>query len=248
MYTDKILTLIIYFSTGFFIPVLSRFLMKFYPCSLHSYLGDILKHNFNKNKIKTKYQKNKFKLLKKQYFYNKIIWGFGYLILLTSVEYFLKPWIIKDLHLNLIFIFLFLLGFASNIDNRCRLIPDIITFPLLMVAFLFSATLEKSGIISPINISTLESIYSSIGAYLLCAFLAFLFYFKNPYSFGGGDIKIIAGIAAFTGFKSLGVIFVYSFVIGIITYIFKKERYVPLAPLLFKSFIIWIFISISNWM
>ena len=87
MFINRILTFVIYFSTGFFIPVLSRFLMKFYPCSIHSYFGDILKFYFNKKRHKVKYNNYKLNLLKKQYFYNRLLWGFGYLLLFSTLEY-----------------------------------------------------------------------------------------------------------------------------------------------------------------
>ena len=66
MFTNRILTFAIYFSTGFFMPVLSRFLMKFYPCSMHSYFGDMLKFYFKKNKRNVKLYNLKYNSLKKQ--------------------------------------------------------------------------------------------------------------------------------------------------------------------------------------
>ncbi|MCR5506448.1 MAG: hypothetical protein K6F04_01215, partial [bacterium] len=83
MFTNRILTIAIYFSTGFFIPVLSRFLMKFYPCSMHSYFGDMLKFYFKKKRYKVKVDNKKYNYLKKQYFYNKILWGSFYLIMFS---------------------------------------------------------------------------------------------------------------------------------------------------------------------
>ena len=61
---DKILPLAIFFSTGFFIPVLSRFLIKFYPCSMHSYFGDMLKFCINKKQIKLKHTHKQYNYLK----------------------------------------------------------------------------------------------------------------------------------------------------------------------------------------
>ena len=244
MFTNRILISLIYFSTGFFIPVLSRFLMKFYPCSMHSYFGDILKFYFNKKRRKQKLNKYKLNILKKQYLYNKLIWGCLYLIIFSLLEYLIYNYINKEYPLTLLFILLFLLGFASNIDSRCKLIPDIITFPFLMTSFLIASYTQNNNILSPINISSLSSIYSAIGAYFLCFTLALIFYFKNPYSFGGGDVKLISGISAFVGFGNLNWIFLISFAIALILFLFKKERYVALAPLVFIATIIWLFIKI----
>lgn len=244
MFINRILISLIYFSTGFFIPVLSRFLMKFYPCSMHSYFGDMLKFYFNKKQQKAKLYNKTYNILKKQYLFNKILWGTLYLFLLSSLEYLILNYIDSNYPLTLLFIFLFLLGFSANIDNRCRLIPDIITFPMLMVSFLIAAYTQNNNIFTSINISTLDSIYSAIGAYILCFSLALIFYFKNPYSFGGGDVKLISAISAFIGFSNLSWILVFSFFIALLMLILKKERYVALAPLTFASFILWLFLKI----
>ncbi len=244
MFTNRILTLAIYFSTGFFIPVLSRFLMKFYPCSMHSYFGDILKFYFNKNKYKVKNNNIKYNLLKKQYFYNRLLWGFGYLILFSILEYLAPLYINKSYPLYLLFIALFLLGFSANIDSKCRLIPDIITFPLLMVSILISVYNTKNEIFSPIFISSFDSIFSAIAGYILCFALALMFYFKNPYSFGGGDVKLISAISALIGIVNLSWILIFSFIFSVIFLVTKKEKYLALAPLVFYSFIIWLFLKI----
>ena len=244
MFINRILIFIIYFSTGFFIPVLSRFLMKFYPCSMHSYFGDILKFYFKKNKYKVNIDSIKHNLLKKQYFYNKLLWGFGYLILFSLLEYITPIYINKSFPLTILFIILFLLGFSANIDSRCRLIPDIITFPLLMSCIFISVYNTKYEIFSPLFISSFDSIFSAIASYILCFTLALMFYFKNPYSFGGGDVKLICAISAFTGIVNLSWIFVFSFIFAIIFFVAKKEKYLALAPLTFTSFILWLFLKI----
>ena len=248
MFMNRILPLALYFAiyflSGFLIPVLSRFLMKFYPCSMHSYFGDILKFYFNKNKIKLKHNKQTHKILKKQYFYHKLLWGTLYLILFGILDYLILNYINESFPLTLFYIFIFLLGFSANIDFRCRLIPDIITFPLLMVAFLISVYCQEQRIFTPLNISTLNSIYSAIGAYCLCFILALMFYFKNPYSFGGGDVKLLTAISAGIGMENLSWILIFSFMFALLFFITKKEKYVALAPLVFMSFIVWIFMKI----
>lgn len=244
MFTNRILTFAIYFSTGFFIPVLSRFLMKFYPCSMHSYFGDILKFYFNKNRRKVKNKNTKLNLLKKHYFYNRILWGIGYLILFTLLEYLTPIYINKSYPLTLLFIILFLLGFSANIDSRCKLIPDIITFPLLMFSILTSVYNTKYEIYSSLFISSFDSIFSAIASYTLCFILALMFYFKSPYSFGGGDVKLICAISAFIGLVNLPWILAFSFIFALVFLLIKKERYFALAPLIFYSFILWLFLKI----
>ena len=244
MFTSRILTLSLYFATGFFIPVLSRYLMKFYPCSMHSFIGDIVNVNLHrkkaKDKVKHKLHLLRFNYLKKQYLYNRLLWGTLYLILFIFLEKTIQLYINKSYPLILLYIFLFFIGFSASIDSKCRLIPDIITFPLLMIAILINIYCQESSIFSPLNISSLNSIYSALGSYILCFTLALMFYFKNPYSFGGGDVKLITAISAFIGFENLGIILILSFITALSFLIVKKERYVALAPLTFASFILWL--------
>ena len=247
MLTIQILKIFIYFATGFFIPTLSRFLMKFYPCSLHSYIGDILKYNFKnkrKNNINNQLHNNKYNLLKKQYFYNRVFWGILFMCLSFTLIYSLKNYINKSYPLILFTIFMFLLTFSSNIDNKCRLIPDIITLPMLLIGILISIYCKNNDIYSTLIISPINSIISSLSAYILCSSLALMFYFKMPYAFGGGDVKLLTALASFTGFENLGKILIISFLIMLIYCGIKKERFAPLAPFVFASFIIWIFSEI----
>ncbi len=236
-FLTKILTPTICFATGFFIPTLSRFLMKFYPCSLHSYIGDILNFYLNKNKIKSKLDNNKLKHLKKQLFLNNIIWGllyFSFYITLTKSSTFQNY---STNTLILLFTYLFLLGFSANIDNRFKIIPDIITYPLFMLTFLLSIEL-KNAPINIFNIDPIYSILSSIFTYFLCTITALIFYFKNPYSFGGGDVKLLSAIAGFMGMKNIPILLFISFIISTLLVLIKKNKYIKLAPVLFLSFLI----------
>ena len=244
MFMTKILYIVIYFATGFFIPVLSRFLMKFYPCSLHSYVGDILKYLFNVKLNKLKHNNNKHNILKKQYFYNKLLWGILHVCLFATLTFLIKNNISKDYPLHLMFIFLFLLGFSSNIDARYRIIPDIITLPMLIISLLTTIYTQEHNIISPINISINNSIYSMLYVYILCFTFALMFYFKYPYSFGGGDIKLLTAVAGFTGVENLSIILIFTFIFAMIFYTLKKEKYLALAPLVFPSFLVWLFVKI----
>ena len=115
---------------------------------------------------------------------------------------------------------------------------------MLMTSFLIASYTQNNNIFTTLNISTLDSIYSAIGAYVLCFTLALIFYFKNPYSFGGGDVKLISAISAFIGIINLSWILCFSFIFSIVFLLIKKEKYLALAPLVFASFILWLFLKI----
>ena len=235
----------IYFSTGFFIPVLSRFLMKAYPCSMHSYVGDMLKHYINRKIVKNKHHINRFNILKNRYLFNCVIWGFVSICLCFTLRFLINGYISESYPLGLLFSFIFLLAFSANTDARFSLIPDIITFPMLMIGILIPVYTEKIGLNTALSISSLNSIYSAIGAYILCFSIALIFYFKKPFAFGGGDVKLLSAIAAFSGFEELGKILAISFAIMFVFCRAKKLKSAPLAPFVFAAFLIWIFWKIG---
>ena len=244
MFITKILYFVVYFATGFFIPILSRFLAKFYPCSLHSYIGDILKYNFNNFGKKVNNKHPIYNVLKKQYFYSKLLYGTLYLILFTALTFLAQTHINSTYPLYLLFIFLFLLGFSANIDAKCKLIPDIITYPMIMISILIAIFNQENRINSPLTISSFNSIYSMLYTYILCSTFALMFYFKYPYSFGGGDVKLLTAISGFCGAENLPIILLLSFVFSLVFFATKKQKYFALAPIIFPSFIIWLFMKI----
>ena len=241
MFIEKILYSTIYFSIGFFIPTLTRFLSKFYPCSTHSFLGDIIKYYFNKKTVKTIHYINKYNSLKLQLFKNKLLWGFLYFIIFNLLDLFTMIYINQSNTLIYLFIYLFLLGFAANIDYKTGLIPDIITFPMLILGSFILIYTEINNIYLPIITTNLNGIISSLYIYILTTTLALIYYFKNPYSFGGGDVKLLSAIAILIGLKDTSIILIISSIITTILFLIKRIKSIKLAPIIFIAFLIWMF-------
>jgi prepilin signal peptidase PulO-like enzyme (type II secretory pathway) len=117
---------------------------------------------------------------------------------------------------------------------------------MLMAGILIALKTQKLGLPTILNISPLISIYSAIGIYILCSCIALIFYFKNPFSFGGGDVKLLSAISAFSGFEELAKIIVFSALIFTAYCRVKKLKYAPLAPFIAMSFAAWIFYRIAG--
>ena len=234
------------FLAGFAIPQMSRFLMKFYPCSMHSYVGDLIRFSCQNRRKKhnVKIDNVVRNWLKKQLFFNKL--GCGFLLAATYVflKYYINNFVGAGYPVGLLMGLIFLLGFAANIDKRCHLIPDIITFPMFMVAFLISAYVAEMNLYFNLSISPLDSIISAIVVYMLCFTIALIYYFKQPFAFGGGDVKMLSALAAFTGLTGMGHILLLSFIFMYIYCKIKGVKFAPLAPFIFAAFLVWLALKI----
>jgi len=142
-------------------------------------------------------------------------------------------------------LFTLLLVIASGIDARLRIIPDKISFSLMAAGVLFSpfnsflamsVPLLSPGMIAN-AVFSLSSILLSAGILYLIAVLGEKIFKKE--AMGGGDIKLIAGIGAFTGIINvLWVIMLASLLGGAVGSILllcgKKKRFetIPFGPYL----------------
>ena len=220
---EVILKLLSYFAIGFLVPVLGRRMIAAYPCCWHSYFGDALKFYFKRKSIKFSHESSRHSFLKKRYNISKILWGFLYMAIFGYYRFFICEEDVSAFD----FLFLYFFGMAVYIDMKKQIIPDILTFGMLLFAALsWDAEL---------------AIISALAAYILTSVLALLFYFRHPYGFGGGDIALLAAIAAFIGLEALGFAIVFGAVFMLAWCIWKKQRAAPLAPFIFLGTLAWIF-------
>jgi leader peptidase (prepilin peptidase)/N-methyltransferase len=154
---------------------------------------------------------------------------------------------------------------ATFVDIPHRIIPDQISVGGIVVGFLFSVI--KSFSLKPVAWSLrpetlirqpiLDSFLGIIigGSIIwLTGFLFDLIYFKllkNPpiqgetESMGGGDVKLLAMIGAFLGYKSVLITFFiapfFGATVGIINMLIKKDHLIPYGPFLSLAAVISIF-------
>ena len=168
---------------------------------------------------------------------------------------------------DLIFYSVFVCGLiiATFVDIPHRIIPDQISVGGIVVGFLFSVI--KSFSLKPVAWSLrpetlirqpiLDSFLGIIigGSIIwLTGFLFDLIYFKllkNPpiqgetESMGGGDVKLLAMIGAFLGYKSVLITFFiapfFGATVGIINMLIKKDHLIPYGPFLSLAAVISIF-------
>jgi leader peptidase (prepilin peptidase)/N-methyltransferase len=119
------------------------------------------------------------------------------------------------------------------IDLKHRIIPDVLTFPGIILGFLFSFLVD-----SPTVLNSFLGILAGGVMFYLAAVLGELLFKKE--SMGGGDIKLAMMLGAFLGWKNiLLVLFLSAFlgsVIGGVALFFSKDvketRAIPFGPFL----------------
>lgn len=123
------------------------------------------------------------------------------------------------------------------LDLHHRMIPDIITYSMIIVAIIFSF-FNELGLWNAL-------IGFAFGAGIFI-FIALIFHvITKRDGLGGGDIKLIALIGLSLGFKLTFLTILLSSVIGVLLYAFSKFRHTIVIP--FGSFIvIAMFVSIMN--
>jgi len=123
------------------------------------------------------------------------------------------------------------------IDLYNRLILDIMSLPLLVIGVIFS-------LLPGTDIGWREALLSSIGILVILLLVAWLFEkIRHKEGIGGGDLKLLAAIAAFTGVFGLTFILLFSSVIAVIVVLLipkVRRTGIPYGPFLAATTLIWI--------
>lgn len=140
------------------------------------------------------------------------------------------------------FIFTAVLIVITFIDLDHQIIPDVLTLPGIPVFFLLAVFVVK-------EISWVEAVVGLIigGGVLLAIAFAYELITKRE-GMGGGDIKLLAMIGGFLGWKSLIFILLFSSflgaVVGVFAMVIKKQdmKYaIPFGPFLSMAAVAYLF-------
>jgi leader peptidase (prepilin peptidase)/N-methyltransferase len=126
------------------------------------------------------------------------------------------------------------------IDLFHKIIPDVISLPLIVAGLLFS-------FFSAGDISLLTSFLAAFFGFVVFLLTGYIFdLITKRESLGGGDIKLIAGIGSFLGFVGLiFTVFFASLAALIILLILKHDRskVFPFGPFLVLGAVVYIFLG-----
>lgn len=156
-----------------------------------------------------------------------------------------KFWIV-GLYGNFLFYFIFVISLViiSGIDFETFLVPDIIVLPLIPLGILGSLILENFFIPQTGSWHILTRfLYSLSGTFLGSIVVIFLMILGKiiwkKEAMGGGDLKLLAAIGAFLGWKGVFLSIFFGSILGTIIslmLIYTKKKtwddYVPFGPYL----------------
>lgn len=225
------------FLFGFFIPFIARRFAKFMPATPAYALYQILKPAKRVSRKKCAENRTYQKLMRK-YFMRSLGWAIvcsalSFLCYAGLAGYkFLQIWYIGCLWTLLL---------LSEIDKRMELLPDILTFPLLLAGFLVANISEIGAFVSPLE----SAIGATVGFIMPVIASAFLIW-KNKDALGGGDIKLFSAIGAWVGAEHLLYIIILSCILFALESAFKKQRTGAFGPAIVAATIIIAFFAISG--
>lgn len=199
------------FIFGCMIPHISRRFAKFMPATPAYALWQI----FVCGK-KTRGTRNK--NLRKKYYWRSVVFGLATASL--SALFVLK---FGSENMGWYVFYLWTLLLLAEIDVRMRLLPDILTVPLLIIGFAYAA-LGLGWIIAA------ESALGALFGYFVPVVVSIFVVWKNKDAFGGGDIKLLAALGAWLGIEPLLYVIVIASVLMLIYSVFRRCRTVPFGP------------------
>ncbi|MCM8816408.1 MAG: prepilin peptidase [Candidatus Omnitrophica bacterium] len=150
-----------------------------------------------------------------------------------------------ELYCTFLFYFIFTLGLViiSGIDYETFLIPDVIVLPLIALGIL-GAAMCKNFFMPQKAWPVLTSFSYSLSGALIGALIVLLLMIMGKViwkkeAMGGGDLKLLAAIGAFVGWKGVLVSIFFGSILGTIislALIYSKKKtwddYVPFGPYL----------------
>lgn len=224
------------FIFGLLIPYMARRFAKFMPATmayaLYRLIWPVKRVSREKREQNGNYQK-----LKKKYIMRSIGWAIVSSALSLGI-YFCFNQTVSAWYLGLILPLLLL----YEIDERMFLLPDILTVPLLLGGFCFSAfTLSpiNEEFLTPAQISAL----GAIAGYVLPIIASIFLIKKHPDCFGGGDIKLLAALGAWFGLGVVPYLILLSSAVFAIISLIKRQRAGAFGPSIVIAAIVLVFFS-----
>jgi leader peptidase (prepilin peptidase)/N-methyltransferase len=164
---------------------------------------------------------------KKAYFgWKSFFVGASFVAIALFIQYlYFKNFMIFNFTSHFVAGFLFLVYSAAIVDFKAKVIPDLITYPLILFGFT-GALLDAYFISMPYD----AAIGAMVG-YLLPSMLGFVFeMFGTKNGIGSGDIKFMSGIGAWLGLYGLIYSVIFACGLSIVWTLIKRKKQFAFAP------------------
>ena len=175
--------------------------------------------------------------LLKQKWKKMLVFCLFWAILLTFLFFVIELYMPVKVHLW-IKIFVCLMALMTAIDQQYFLLPDIFTVPLIFFGFGYALW---GGIITPT-----ESFVGCCYGFFLPAIAVFVSSRFMRNAFGGGDVKMLAGLGAWVGMLPLCLLLMISVVTFFITALITHRKAGAYGPHLAFAGVIVLFLTVHH--
>lgn len=217
------------FLFGILVPYISRRFEKFMPATfayaLYQTVRPLKTVSPGKRKSVAAYGR-----LKRSFYLYSLFCGF-----VCAGLSCLALWRFEPVYLGWHLFFIWILLLLSEIDKRMFLLPDILTIPLLVAGFLYS-------VVAGDWVNPAESAVGAATGYVLPVVATLLLIWKDKDMFGGGDIKLLTAVGAWTGPEKLLYAVVLSTVLFGLYALFRKKRDGAYGPAIAAAVIVVVFL------
>ncbi len=205
------------FIWGMFIPYLARRFAKFMPATAAYALYDVFHFRFSLAACKReRYCRLLRKLRQRSLMYALFSAGVFYALTFRADNGI--GWTVCFAGASLL---------LAEIDYRLQILPDIITFPLLILGF--GAACFDYGLLPA------ESFIGAAAGYVLPTVAALPLMRKNKEAFGGGDVKYLSVVGAWLGMEKMIYVLLAACVLFAVYAIVRRKRFGAFGPALVLS-------------
>ena len=209
------------FGVSFFIPFIARRFCKFFPADAGTALARMLHRPRFAKPEKDETRRKLRKKLWTNLFLAGVFWGVCGVAASFSIVF--------SGYSPVYFILFWMMALMACIDEKLRVLPDILTIPLLILGFYFSAH-PLEGTILPVSAAA-----GALFGFVVPTITAFVMTPFRPRAMGFGDFKLLCAIGAWLGLAGIACVIFISSVYFIIIAILCRRREGPYGLSLFLS-------------
>jgi len=222
------------FLFGILIPYMARRFAKFMPATMAYAIYRLIAPTKKVSRQKRK-KNGTYQTLIQKYMMRSIGWG----VICSSLTFATHSCLPSDFYIALVWILLLL----YEIDNRIYLLPDLLTVPLLIIGFIYAATIHPETdfvILSPAFCSA----FGAAVGYALPVLATLFMVKRHPDAFGGGDIKLLSAVGAWIGFYHVPILILSSALLFGFLCLAKHERSGAFGPAIVIATLVLVFFII----